>query len=179
MPSLWFVWKIWDFLVARGQKLGARGHRALLEHSPAIAPGVPWGCLTLLQNLAALQVKALWNPAKMRGWRSRVWLIDMTLKDETLKGKKGTHGYLCQGENHLLFIHYPFIINSNAFKKPFSVRLLVEEVEYLSTIYLASRNFVDENRRVCFLWDKKNNFYICMRKFLEHKMKCLLCSPNK
>ena len=27
-------WKIWDFLVAREQKLGARGHRALLEHSP-------------------------------------------------------------------------------------------------------------------------------------------------
>lgn len=57
----------------------------------------------------------------MRGWRSRVWLIDMTLKDETLKGKKVTHGYLCQGENHSLFIHYPFIINSNAFKKPFKV----------------------------------------------------------
>ena len=28
-----FVWKVWDFLVARGQKLGARGHQALLEHS--------------------------------------------------------------------------------------------------------------------------------------------------
>ena len=109
VPSLWFVWKIWDFLVARGQKLGARGHRALLEHSPAIAPGVPWGCLTLLQNLATLQVKALCNPFKMRGWRSRVCLIDMTLKDETLKGQKGTHGYLCQGENPT---HYSFIIHS-------------------------------------------------------------------
>ena len=31
---MWFVWKIWDFLVAQRQKLGARGHRALLEHSP-------------------------------------------------------------------------------------------------------------------------------------------------
>ena len=35
VPSIWFVWKIWDFLVTRGQKLGARGHRALLEHTPA------------------------------------------------------------------------------------------------------------------------------------------------
>ena len=34
VPSIWFVWKIWAFLVTRGQKLGARGHRALLEHSP-------------------------------------------------------------------------------------------------------------------------------------------------
>ena len=34
VPSIWFVWKIWDFLVAQGQKLGARGHRSLLEHSP-------------------------------------------------------------------------------------------------------------------------------------------------
>ena len=25
---------MWDFLVAQGQKLGTRGHRALLEHSP-------------------------------------------------------------------------------------------------------------------------------------------------
>ena len=33
MPSIWFVWKIWVFLVAQGQKLGARGHWALLEHS--------------------------------------------------------------------------------------------------------------------------------------------------
>ena len=33
VPSIWFVWKIWDFLVARGQKLGARVHRALLEHT--------------------------------------------------------------------------------------------------------------------------------------------------
>ena len=33
VPGMWFVWKIWDFLVAREQKLGARGHRALLEHS--------------------------------------------------------------------------------------------------------------------------------------------------
>ena len=30
---MWFVWKIWVFLVAQGQKLGARGHWALLEHS--------------------------------------------------------------------------------------------------------------------------------------------------
>ena len=36
VPSIWFVWKIWDFLVARGQKLGARGHQALLEHSPGV-----------------------------------------------------------------------------------------------------------------------------------------------
>ena len=35
VPSIWFVWKIWDFLVTREQKFGARGHRALLEHSPA------------------------------------------------------------------------------------------------------------------------------------------------
>ena len=35
VPSIWFVWKIWDFLVDWGQKLGTRGHRALLEHSPA------------------------------------------------------------------------------------------------------------------------------------------------
>ena len=34
VPSIWFVWKIWDFLVTRRQKLGARGHRALLEHIP-------------------------------------------------------------------------------------------------------------------------------------------------
>ena len=34
VPSIWFVWKIWDFLVAQEQKLGARNHRALLEHSP-------------------------------------------------------------------------------------------------------------------------------------------------
>ena len=34
VPSIWFVWKIWDFLVAQGQKLGARGHQALLQHSP-------------------------------------------------------------------------------------------------------------------------------------------------
>ena len=34
VPSIWFVWKIWDFLVAQGQKLGARGHQAPLEHSP-------------------------------------------------------------------------------------------------------------------------------------------------
>ena len=36
VPSIWFVWKIGDFLVARGQKLGARGHQALLEHSPGV-----------------------------------------------------------------------------------------------------------------------------------------------
>ena len=36
MPSIWFLWKISDFLVARGQKLGTRGHWALLEHSPAL-----------------------------------------------------------------------------------------------------------------------------------------------
>ena len=36
-PSIWFVWKIWDFLVARGQKLGAKGHWALLQHSPECA----------------------------------------------------------------------------------------------------------------------------------------------
>ena len=36
VPSIWFVWKIWDFLVARGQKLGARGHQALLEYSPGV-----------------------------------------------------------------------------------------------------------------------------------------------
>ena len=34
VPSIRFKWKIWDFLVARGQKLGAWGQRALLEHSP-------------------------------------------------------------------------------------------------------------------------------------------------
>ena len=31
VPSIWFVWKIWDFLVARGRKLDTRGHRALLD----------------------------------------------------------------------------------------------------------------------------------------------------
>ena len=36
MSSVWFVWKLWDFLVARGQKLGSRGHWALLEHSPEV-----------------------------------------------------------------------------------------------------------------------------------------------
>ena len=35
MPSIWFVWKSYNFLVAREQKLGARGHWALLENSPA------------------------------------------------------------------------------------------------------------------------------------------------
>ena len=35
VPSiLWFVWKIWDFLVTQKQKLGARGDRASLEHNP-------------------------------------------------------------------------------------------------------------------------------------------------
>ena len=71
----------------------------------------------------------------------------MTLKDETLKGKKGTHGYLCQGENHLLFIHYPFIINSNAFKKPFKVfdcLLKRLNINFVHNI-LARPNFVDEN----------------------------------
>ena len=34
VPSIWFVRKIWDFLVAQEQKFGARGHRALLEPSP-------------------------------------------------------------------------------------------------------------------------------------------------
>ena len=34
VPSTWFEWKIWDFPVTRGQKLGARVHQALLEHSP-------------------------------------------------------------------------------------------------------------------------------------------------
>ena len=29
VPSIWFVWKIWDFLVAWGQKLDTRGHWAL------------------------------------------------------------------------------------------------------------------------------------------------------
>ena len=36
VPSIWFVWKKYDFLIAREQKLGARGHWALLEHSPGI-----------------------------------------------------------------------------------------------------------------------------------------------
>ena len=34
VPSIWFIQKIWDFLVAQEQKLGARGHWDLLEHSP-------------------------------------------------------------------------------------------------------------------------------------------------
>ena len=34
VPSIWFVWKIWDFLVAQEQKVGTRGHRALLDYSP-------------------------------------------------------------------------------------------------------------------------------------------------
>ena len=33
VPSIWFLWKSKDFLVAREQKLGATGHQALLEHS--------------------------------------------------------------------------------------------------------------------------------------------------
>ena len=36
VPGIWFVRKIWDFLVARGQKIGTRSHRDLLEHSPAV-----------------------------------------------------------------------------------------------------------------------------------------------
>ena len=45
VPSiLWFVWKISDFLVTQEQKLGARGHRALLEHSPDHTSGsARWG----------------------------------------------------------------------------------------------------------------------------------------
>ena len=36
VPSIWFVWKSYYFLVTRENKLGARGHpQALLEHSPA------------------------------------------------------------------------------------------------------------------------------------------------
>ena len=33
--NVWFVWKKYDFLVTQEQTLGARGHRAFLEHSPA------------------------------------------------------------------------------------------------------------------------------------------------
>ena len=33
-PSIWFAWKNQDFLVTLEQKLGAMGHRALLEQSP-------------------------------------------------------------------------------------------------------------------------------------------------
>ena len=35
VPRRWFGWKKEDFLVTREQKLGARGHWALLEHSLA------------------------------------------------------------------------------------------------------------------------------------------------
>ena len=35
VPSIWFVWKFWNFLFTRGQKLGTRGHWVLQEHSPA------------------------------------------------------------------------------------------------------------------------------------------------
>ena len=34
VPSIWFLWKSKDFLVAQEQHLDAMGHRALLEHSP-------------------------------------------------------------------------------------------------------------------------------------------------
>ena len=104
----------------------------------------------------------------------------MTLKDETLKGKKGTHGYLCQGENHLLFIHYPFIINSNAFKKPFKVfDCLLKRLNICPQYIWQAVTLLMRIEECAFCGIKKNNFYICMRKFLEHKMKCLLCSPNK
>ena len=33
LPSIWFVWKKKELLVSRRQKLGARGHWGLLEHS--------------------------------------------------------------------------------------------------------------------------------------------------
>ena len=55
LPSIWFVWKIWDFLVAQKQKLGARGHRALLEHSPGFALS-----LTLKQRLEAMRKCPIW-----------------------------------------------------------------------------------------------------------------------
>ena len=35
VPSLWFVWKIWDFLVTWEQKFGAKSHRALLLKPPS------------------------------------------------------------------------------------------------------------------------------------------------
>ena len=45
VPSIWFLRKIWDFLVAQEQKFGARGHWALLEPSPA----TPHGTQMLIQ----------------------------------------------------------------------------------------------------------------------------------
>ena len=32
LPNIWFVWKIWDFLVTQGQKLDTRGNQALPAH---------------------------------------------------------------------------------------------------------------------------------------------------
>ena len=33
VPSIWFVWKIWDFLVIWGQTLETRGHQVLLNRA--------------------------------------------------------------------------------------------------------------------------------------------------
>ena len=38
VPSIWFAWEKYDFAVTQEQKLGARGHRALLEYSPEGPP---------------------------------------------------------------------------------------------------------------------------------------------
>jgi len=117
----------------------------------------------------------------MWGSRSRVWLIDMTLKDATLKGKKGTNGYLCQGENHSLFIHYPFVINSNAFKKLFKVfdcllkRLNICPQYIWQALILLMRIEEWAFRGII----KKNYFYICMRKFSEHTWNvCFVVQTN-
>ena len=42
--SIWFVWKDEDFLVAQEQTLGARGHQALLKHSPDCLVYLYCGC---------------------------------------------------------------------------------------------------------------------------------------
>ena len=52
VPSIWFVWKIWDFLVAREQKLGARGHCIIINmiQWPVFLPSSPEGKLVHLYN---------------------------------------------------------------------------------------------------------------------------------
>ena len=52
VPSIWFVWKIWDFLVVRGQKLSARGHCIIINtmHWPVFLPSSPEGKLAHLYN---------------------------------------------------------------------------------------------------------------------------------
>ena len=83
MPSIWFVWKIWDFLVARGQKLGARGHRALLEHSPGlkrIAFVVFWKLvsLTIFQSSCFVVHNAWFHAWETHLFEAKLWVFLFT-----------------------------------------------------------------------------------------------------